>query len=133
MAESISKGVEVRPDIVDRIDKTPLTPGQQAYSDFLTRTYDDDLGPKVAELARQLYQMEVKIDPNYQPFQMDWAAKFEGSEYEAPSALSEGKVPFRETATLQQLERDMSPIKISRTEQGFLKPTVERRKDPDSF
>jgi hypothetical protein len=117
----------VRADILDRIEKTPLTKGQQAYYDFTRKTYDE-LGTRVKDVAHQLYQQDMGIVKDYVPLMRDWAAF---AEREPPAPTEDpiaGEIPFNETATMQQLRHDMNPKALSRTEQGFLIDRIQGAK-----
>jgi len=56
----------VRPDILDKIEKTPLTEGQQEYTDFIRQQYDS-VGKRVGDIAHRLYQIDMKPVDNYFP------------------------------------------------------------------
>ncbi|MEY2493513.1 MAG: hypothetical protein QOJ45_5 [Verrucomicrobiota bacterium] len=117
----------VRDDILNRIDSTSLTHGQQTYYDFTRRIYDQT-GERVRDVAHRLYQEDVGIIKNYVPLMRDWAMH---AEREAPAPQQDpiaGEIPFDERATMRQLQHDLNPQAISRTQQGFLKDRIEGAK-----
>ncbi|MEY2502272.1 MAG: hypothetical protein QOI07_2606 [Verrucomicrobiota bacterium] len=118
------KTMGVRDDILNRIDSTSLTRGQQSYYDFTRRVYDQT-GERVRDIAHRLYQEDVSIIKDYVPLMRDWAMH---AEREAPAPQQDpiaGEIPFDERATMRQLQHDLNPKAISRTQQGFLKDRIE--------
>ena len=115
--------------ILDKVEATPLTRGQQAYYDFIRKQYDA-IGPRISDVAHQLYQIDMLPVENYVPLERDWAAHLKGKEPKPMADPSEGEVPFNETATMDQLQRDVNPGKVSRTEQGFLEERKAEAKTP---
>jgi hypothetical protein len=116
-------GIEKR--VLDKIEKEPLSEGEQAYYDYTRKVYDD-LGLKVKDLAHRLYQMDVTLVDHYVPLMRDWAAHAEREPLEPGKDPLQSEVPFDETATLRQLQEDTNYQR--RTEQGFLKERIEGAK-----
>ncbi len=117
----------VRPDILDKIEKTPLTEGQQKLSDFYRKNYDA-MGAQISDVAHRLYQIDMKPVEGYVPLERDWASHLDSAQPEPLTDPSVGEVPFNEKANLTQLQRDVNPKILSRTEQGFLKDRIEGAK-----
>ncbi len=117
----------VRPDILDKIEKTPLTEGQKKLNDFYRKTYDA-MGAQISDVAHRLYQIDMKPVEGYVPLERDWAAHLDSAQPEPLTDPSVGEVPFNEKANLTQLQRDVNPKILSRIEQGFLKDRIEGAK-----
>jgi hypothetical protein len=121
------KAMGVRDDILNRIDSASLTRGQQTYYDFTRRVYDQT-GERVRDIAHRLYQEDVSIIKDYVPLMRVGACH---AEREAPAPQQDpiaGEIPFDERATMRQLQHDLNPKAISRTQQGFLKDRIEGAK-----
>jgi hypothetical protein len=113
--------------LLDKIEARDFTPGQQEYYDFIRKHYDA-IGARISDVAHQLYQIDMLPVADYVPLERDWAAHLKGSEPKPIADPSEGEVPFNETANMDQLQRDVNPLKVSRTKQGFLEERTPEAK-----
>lgn len=124
--EGFIRASKVPKEVVDDIKKNGLTPAEKAIYDAGRKTFDNEMFPKVAALAKELYNIDLQKVENYWPRQRDYDLA-QTSPEEATSRLDKGgEMGVDEFLKLRGAIESGRPFQSTKTKQGFL---IEREQD----
>ena len=112
----------VTPETIARV-KASITPKELEFYNTARLLFDNTIYPALKKFMRDTYNVEVKQETNYWPFQRD-PNLVEPNLASAVTKTEAGEtVGFDEMATWKQLQQDFRPRMSTKTEQGM---TMER-------
>jgi hypothetical protein len=112
----------VTPDTIARVRAT-ITPKELEFYNAARKLFDGTIYPALKKFMRDTYNVDVKQEENYWPFQRD-PNLVEPNLASAVTKTEAGEtVGFDEMATWKQLQQDFRPRMSTKTEQGM---TMER-------
>lgn len=122
----VASGID--PKRIDEVSSS-ITPAEKAYYDEVRNLFDDKLFPKVQEMMKDLYNVDLKHVENYWPYLRDFEASPLKPEEAVPVFGKGDEVGFDEAHSMRQLVNDFLPAKTTKTRQGF---TIERMPEAKS-